>query len=410
MYIRKKPVHHKIIQKRPSPLTLPSSINSPANIVVRPSISTRTQGHRKSACDSHFPIEIQGELRKRNEKTFAGRFPWRKRWFVVQNGYLKYFATESDAAHSTVPLKAIDLRQIKDLQSTAKGFCFRVMRLGSTDRVLLLKTHEKERHRISEWIAALSPSSPAPATTIPLDTYDPSREYIFLKPEEVRDLANFHNDGSWTALFSQEQGKNDCVTSFKKAVNAEGLMQYLSFGEFPFPAATVFKVMQGDFEYLKVWEKNTLDVSVLDQRALPGGDIQSLIHWIVKWPTFFKNREYLYCRRTRTFTEADGTQVFAVECAVPVCFKTEDASKLPTSYHPTDAMRVLTYEAMTVLMSTGPSSCKFVFKCIDDPRVVLPKSLMTWVVDQALPTYMKTMRKAIREYDSFANHRQKPIS
>jgi len=237
--------------------------------------------------------------------------------------------------------------------------------------------------------------------------YDPSKVYLSLPQSEVEQLADFHNDGSWTSLFAQELGENDCVTSFKKSVNADGLMQYLSFGKFPYPAATVFQVMQGDFEYLKVWEKNTLDVSVLDQKILPDGDVHSLVHWVVKWPTFFKNREYLYVRRTRTKKEADGSQMFAVECGVPACLKTDDVDKLPASFHPADALRVVTYEAMTVLRSTGPNSCKFVFKCIDDPRVVLPKTLMTWFVDHALPSYMKTMRKAIREYEAYVANRKR---
>lgn len=222
--------------------------------------------------------------------------------------------------------------------------------------------------------------------------------YVDLSEKEVNEVAQFQNDGSWTALFTEENGENNRVTSFRRAVNAEGLMEYLSFGEFPFPASTVFKVMQGDFDYLRKWEKNTLDVSILDSRTLPCGDVYSLIHWIVKWPTFFKNREYLYMRRIREEKRDDGTQLFAVACQVPVCLK--NGGPLPASFRPTDSVRVVTYQALTVLTSTGPSSCKFVFKCIDDPQVVLPKSLLTWVVDQALPAYMKTLRNAIRDYDS----------
>lgn len=219
--------------------------------------------------------------------------------------------------------------------------------------------------------------------------------------------------GHGLPFFSQEVGENDSVTSFKRPVNTEGLMQYLSFGKFPFPASTVFQVMQGDFDYLKVWEKNTLDVNILETKTLSGGDNYSLLHWIVKWPTFFKNREYLYVRRTRTTTEPDGTQVFAIECQVPLCLQSEDQTKLPSCYHPPSdntTVRVIHYEAMTVVKSTGPNSCQFVFKCIDDPRILLPKSLMTWFVDHALPSYMKTLRKAIREYDSHKENRKKPIS
>lgn len=330
-----------------------------------------------------------------------GRYRWRARWFQIQNGYLKYFTIESEAT-KLEPVKAIDVRQIQNVQQSLKGFSFRVQSENGHHREFILKTLPQDRHRIAEWVAALSavPSAVVATDEAAKTTYSPTHVYVDLPDKALTEVSQFQNDGSWTLLFTEENGPNNRVTSYRRPVNAEGLMEYLSFGEFPFPASKVFKVMQGDFDYLRKWEKNTLDVSVLDSRTLPCGDEYSLMHWVVKWPTFFKNREYLYMRRIREETK-DGNHMFAVACQVPACLK--NGGPLPASFHPTDAVRVVTYEALTVLSSTGPTSCKFVFKCIDDPQVVLPKSLLTWVVDQALPAYMKTMRNAIRDYDTAKN-------
>eukprot|EP00698_Gefionella_okellyi_P004823 TRINITY_DN14464_c0_g1_i1.p1 TRINITY_DN14464_c0_g1~~TRINITY_DN14464_c0_g1_i1.p1 ORF type:complete len:258 (-),score=27.34 TRINITY_DN14464_c0_g1_i1:144-917(-) len=144
------------------------------------------------------------------------------------------------------------------------------------------------------------------------------------------------------------------------------------------PVHVWFKIDQ-DFESRVVWDEHMM----MAKPVLQHDNGTTLMHWKVKFPWPMYPRDYCQARRS----EWMGDRYAIVGRSLPHKAIPED---------PKVAVRVLNQSAYLAMRACeGGSECTLMYE--DDPRCVLPKSIINWITSIAVPKFHAKMTEVCRK-------------
>mmetsp|Transcript_50589 Transcript_50589/g.99086 ORF Transcript_50589/g.99086 Transcript_50589/m.99086 type:complete len:472 (+) Transcript_50589:63-1478(+) len=353
--------------------------------------------------------QMSGFLKKKSSAIIS---QWQMRWFEITGTYLNYYKTDQRKKL----LAAIDLR------------CLVSVELGDDDRVFSLDVADEQdpnssnRHHYelkaqskddrNRWVERLRllnnifEEGEHAATSSQKEEKEKKRK-AFIKDAEfdnLAKLASFENDGTWKEIYRVRRSDTDHLQILRRKVEGhETVFEYMTRGVAPFHMDKFWGGVV-DLEYHKQWDTfcQRLDVVHEDWIDKQNSDLESIIFWKVKFPLYMPSRDYLYYRRIKTVMNAEGKPVKMAVARVSNTFPT--IKKLPEEFSkpPKGSVRVDLYTSHSLLREnpddpTG-QSCSFVMKCVDDPKVALPKMILNWLVENGLPKFMVNFYKACVNY------------
>jgi hypothetical protein len=165
-----------------------------------------------------------------------------------------------------------------------------------------------------------------------------------------------------------------------------------------------------DLEYRKEWddlrqqinifEKNNKKKKVdekLSSSSLGTNDLQDFeIHWEIKLPWPFSNREYIFERNTYEHKYDNMIFLIADNSSVD---KDEEIAQETENF---GTIRITEYEQTTVFYSDHEDGkCNVYMEYYDDPKGNIPIMLKNWVIRRAAPNFIMNIEKACKEYKAF---------
>lgn len=197
---------------------------------------------------------------------------------------------------------------------------------------------------------------------------------------------------AYAPLAKHDRGPADRWELYSRPVDGRpSLYEFLCVGTAPISAREMFDVIM-DAEYRLRWDSSCAKHNQLQVFPPPSETgTHSLNYWVVKYPFPLSKRDYVYERVTEQ--DADGGYVLATAAA-------HHPDKPETSKHvrvvDSKTAYVLRPESEEAVRKHGPH-CRFVYTAIDNPRGMIPSSIISLITSKTLPSVMAAMYKAARE-------------
>jgi hypothetical protein len=173
---------------------------------------------------------------------------------------------------------------------------------------------------------------------------------------------------------------------WRKRIPETSVYEYKTIGIATAPSAEVWvKVAFMDLEYHKQWDVNCIDIEPIKvEDAVTGVE---WVYWEVKYPWPMSNRDYVYARKHLV---KDGIHYIRSRAkAHPL--KPEEKSKV----------RVELYRCNAAVRGAGNGRCEYGSIAVDDPKVLLPSSIVNYFIAKTLPAAMASMEIACGKYEEW---------
>ncbi|XP_077970310.1 stAR-related lipid transfer protein 7, mitochondrial-like [Styela clava] len=188
-------------------------------------------------------------------------------------------------------------------------------------------------------------------------------------------------DSSWQNVLDDSD-----IKMWKHYRNDLRLTEYKVHGTFNDISAKMFFNIQVDMEYRKTWDDLVVKLEVIE--ADPSRDEQ-VLQWVTQLPRPFAPREYLCIRRTLVDDKNKVMVISAKAVNHPSC---------PPS---NDFVRVTSYESHMVIKphkSFDDLGFDYLMTYCDDPQIVLPTRLASWVISAGVPQYINKLHDACIQF------------
>lgn len=207
-----------------------------------------------------------------------------------------------------------------------------------------------------------------------------------LTVQRVCQLKNYH--GCLPDLWEEMVCENDIkMWRYPKDDNPD-LMEYKIFGTFSDISARMFFNIQLDNEYRKHWDDLVLKLETLDENRAKN---EHVVRWVTRFPYPFSHREYVFVRRA-VINDKDNTMVISSR-----------AVEHPSCPANAKYVRVSCYTSHMVIRphkSYDDLGFDYLMTYCDNPQIVLPSSLSSWVLSQGIPEYIKKVHDACLNFGS----------
>merc|ERR1711991_439967 len=154
---------------------------------------------------------------------------------------------------------------------------------------------------------------------------------------------------------------------------------YLSHSTHNFPVQKYFQFMM-DLKGREIWDASSVTVDIVE------GQKDSIVYyWEVKTPWPFSNRGYVCSRKYQEIKSKSKSPLYlAISQATthPEC---------PERYSKDGIVRVERYRSCMALRAISANQCESFLLVVDDQKMNIPKSLLSWVASSAIPRFMKEM-------------------
>lgn len=187
-----------------------------------------------------------------------------------------------------------------------------------------------------------------------------------------------HMPSHWEEVVAEEQIK---MWKYPKDDDS-GLMEYKVYGTFSDIPARLFFNIQLDSEYRKHWDDLVLKLNVIDENRAKN---EQVMQWVSRLPYPFSHREYIFVRRA-VINEKEKLMIISSK-----------AVEHPSCPVNSNYVRVTCYTSHMVIRphkSFDELGFDYMMTYCDDPQIVLPSSLSSWVVSQGIPEYIKKVHDA----------------
>ncbi|XP_031636738.1 stAR-related lipid transfer protein 7, mitochondrial-like isoform X1 [Contarinia nasturtii] len=176
-----------------------------------------------------------------------------------------------------------------------------------------------------------------------------------------------------------------------------GLFAYKVYASYDDISGEDFLRIQTDTEYRKIWDKSAITLDVIDTDPVHRHK-SHIIHWEMQWPKLFSNRDYVFNRRF--FIDRNRKLIIIVNKSIVHPF----SPKMPNIH------RVNDYWSCMVIRSTSNSlktpGLEYVLTYFENPGVVLPQSITSWVAQKQLPEFLHKLYTATLDYALEKRHQE----
>lgn len=168
-----------------------------------------------------------------------------------------------------------------------------------------------------------------------------------------------------------------------------GLYAYKVYASYPDVSAEDFLFVQTDTAYRKVWDKSAITLEVVDSDPTNITKSQ-VIYWEMLWPKLFANRDYVFNRRYLV-DNSRKLIVIANKSIVHPCCPVKPSNQRVREY----------WSYMVIKPSTNNfkrPGLEYVLTYFDNPGVVLPPAITSWVAQKQMPDFLNKLYCATLEY------------
>ncbi|KAI8777614.1 stAR-related lipid transfer protein 7, mitochondrial-like isoform X2 [Biomphalaria glabrata] len=201
------------------------------------------------------------------------------------------------------------------------------------------------------------------------------------KPNQVTNVSHVtHEDHEWVTVVDRIDFK-----IWRRAIPDSNLYQYRVFGKYNDIPARAFYNTQVDVEYWKDWDKNTIEVSIVDRDNKTESEV---IHWIYKFPYPMYPRDYVYVRRCKVDTNAGTMVITARSTEHPSCPQTDAC------------VRVSTYCSQIVIKpftTFDENGFLYVQTYFDDPQTNFPPMCYNWMASTGVNEFLEKLYRAAKK-------------
>ncbi|XP_005091818.1 stAR-related lipid transfer protein 7, mitochondrial isoform X2 [Aplysia californica] len=178
---------------------------------------------------------------------------------------------------------------------------------------------------------------------------------------------------------------------WRRFVPETQLYQYRVYGHFTDIPSRAFYNTQVDLAYWKDWDKNTLDVRVVEKDKESTSEV---VHWVYKFPYPMYPRDYVYVRRYTLDQESNTMVITAKATQHPSC--PEDSS----------CVRVATYTSQMVIKpytTFDENGFEYVMTYCDDPQTNFPTVCYNWMASTGVHEFLEKVHRAARKKHEKSN-------
>ncbi|XP_065839134.1 phosphatidylcholine transfer protein-like [Oscarella lobularis] len=165
-----------------------------------------------------------------------------------------------------------------------------------------------------------------------------------------------------------------------------GLYEYKTYGVLNEIDPLTMIQVYCDYTYRSKWDSYVVELKELTDAALERG---SAIYWCVKYPFPLTNRDYVFMRETREISSEKGGHVTHVSLSKDMSL---DAYPPKSKYVRVDDF----YQAVAV--RKHELGTEVFMHYYDNPKGMIPKWIINWVVKTAAPSWLKTLEDACKKY------------
>ncbi|XP_055692419.1 stAR-related lipid transfer protein 7, mitochondrial-like [Lutzomyia longipalpis] len=167
-----------------------------------------------------------------------------------------------------------------------------------------------------------------------------------------------------------------------------GKFVYKVYGEYTDVSAQDFLHVQTDLEYRREWDSTAIALELIDTDTSPGSN-SHVIYWEMLWPKLFANRDYVYNRRTFVDRKRQVIVIANRSTHHPRC------PVKPPNQRVSDYWSYMVIKPSKSFKSTG---LRFVLTYFDDPGIVIPPAVTSWVARKQMPEFLNRLHAATLKY------------
>ncbi|GAB0091117.1 stAR-related lipid transfer protein 7, mitochondrial [Sergentomyia squamirostris] len=167
-----------------------------------------------------------------------------------------------------------------------------------------------------------------------------------------------------------------------------GKFIYKVYGEYTDVSAEDFLHVQTDLEYRKEWDTTAIALELIDTDTATGSN-SHVIYWEMLWPKLFANRDYVYNRRTFVDRKRQVIVIANRSTLHPRC------PMKPTNHRVADYWSYMSIKPMKSFSKPG---LRFVLTYFDDPGIVIPPAVTSWVARKQMPEFLSRLYDATLRY------------
>lgn len=193
--------------------------------------------------------------------------------------------------------------------------------------------------------------------------------------ENKKELTN-HKKEEWSHFLENEK-----YVVFRRKIKG-GIYEYRIQATFPDISAHKLFQTQVDGGYRKLWDEYVLSLDVVDSDHQTCTD---LVHWVTKCPYPFSTREYIYLRRQKVDVDNKYMVLYS---------KATDNTDIPKDKK---VERVDTYVSKLIIKAHDEfhkNGCDFLLTYYDDPKMMLPRSVLDLAASRGITDSMSRMYSA----------------
>ncbi|XP_076030128.1 uncharacterized protein LOC143018551 [Oratosquilla oratoria] len=160
------------------------------------------------------------------------------------------------------------------------------------------------------------------------------------------------------------------------------LYAYKVYGSYDDVCVTAFAEVQLNTQYRTVWDSSALDLRVIDAHPESNSD---LVYWLVKFPHFFANRDYVFKRRYTVNHENKS---------VVILNKVTDYNNLPEVK---GVHRVQEYWSVMVIKARedfDKPGIEYTLTYFDNPGTSLPQRVTNFIASTGMPDFLRKVHTA----------------
>ncbi|KAH9491763.1 StAR- lipid transfer protein 7, mitochondrial [Bulinus truncatus] len=195
------------------------------------------------------------------------------------------------------------------------------------------------------------------------------------------DISHVHNESSeWETVVDKADFK-----IWRRAIPNSNLYQYRVYGRYNDIPARAFYNTQVDVDYWKVWDKNTLEVTIVDRDVETESEV---VHWTYKFPYPMYPRDYVYVRRCDIDTTTGTMVITARSTEHPSCPQTDAC------------VRVVTYCSQMVIKpytTFDENGFLYVQTYLDDPQTNFPPMCYNWMASTGVNEFVDKLYRAAKK-------------
>ena len=198
---------------------------------------------------------------------------------------------------------------------------------------------------------------------------------------DSNDLFSKPGPGDGWEVLMNSPGK---LQLWRKLVPGTSVYEYKSIGTSAAKTPEIFvKAAFLDLEYHKEWDVNCIDIAMIDRNDAG----VEWVYWEVKYPWPMSNRDYVYSRKH--FVKDD------------VHFQRSRAEKHPSKPAKSGKVRVDLYRCDVAVRDLGNGRCEYGSRAIDDPKSVIPSTILNYIIAKTIPSAMSSLETACNNYEGW---------